>query len=268
MISLLKQCDDGWLTFIPDSVFETYSRYLKKTVEKNSEFKLYRYCGLYYFDDNSNQMKFSLDLEKLRFSSNGSLNDIFEGLPNSDYSMYSIEKCINKLSKTAYIKCFTETYQNNLMWAHYADSHKGVCIEYDIKRIDEESIIDNFFPVVYSKKRDVFVSEELLIDYFNGEKELDATRDAKGIFLKKADCWKYEKEWRACIMNVDNESASHIEISFPYVSAIYIGARTSQEDIERIKSKVAEFTDKYKCPIELYKMKLNETTYDLETFKL
>lgn len=41
---------------------------------------------------------------------------------------------ITKLLYNGYcIACFSSTYQNEPMWAHYADSEKGVCLQYKIK---------------------------------------------------------------------------------------------------------------------------------------
>ena len=52
-----------------------------------------------------------------------------------------------------------------LMWAHYADSHKGFCVEYDIPTPDEHNInlLQNLLPVIYSDER-VSVLNECLED--------------------------------------------------------------------------------------------------------
>lgn len=62
------------------------------------------------------------------------------------------------------VACFSETNVSSLMWGHYADSHKGYCLEYDFKRAfaeDDElctrfsfSDVNSAFlaPVVYSDK--------------------------------------------------------------------------------------------------------------------
>ena len=35
------------------------------------------------------------------------------------------------------------------MWSHYADSHKGFCIEYDYSQVDEETL--NKLPTTHKK---------------------------------------------------------------------------------------------------------------------
>ena len=41
----------------------------------------------------------------------------------------------DKIKNKTSIICLTEDYCINPMWAHYADNHKGVCIEYDFENI-------------------------------------------------------------------------------------------------------------------------------------
>lgn len=38
-----------------------------------------------------------------------------------------------KLSEPIGMLCFSADYKNSAMWGHYADSHKGVCIEFEFK---------------------------------------------------------------------------------------------------------------------------------------
>lgn len=45
----------------------------------------------------------------------------------------------NKTRKPHFvIGCFAQSYSDILMWAHYADSHKGCCIEFEVSHNDEE----------------------------------------------------------------------------------------------------------------------------------
>lgn len=33
------------------------------------------------------------------------------------------------------ICCFSDTYDNELMWAHYTDNYSGICVEYSTKQL-------------------------------------------------------------------------------------------------------------------------------------
>lgn len=49
---------------------------------------------------------------------------------------------ITKLLYNGYcIACFSSTYQNEPMWAHYADSEKGVCLQYKIRHNNGEKCL-------------------------------------------------------------------------------------------------------------------------------
>lgn len=267
MKRLINECDNGNFKFIEDLHFKNYGDYLIKTLKKEPEFKLYRYCGLHRYIEKENGVfskVFLEDLHTLYLSSNGNLNDIFEGIPDEGDSFLTPEKRLMVLSKTAYIKCFTEKNNNNLMWAHYADSYKGICVEYDIKRITDEEVLKSLFPVVYSKERDVFVSSDLLAAYFRGDKELLATKDSKGVFLQKLFDWRDEKEWRICKMNHSLSEEVGVKFEFPYISAIYTGIRTPKEDFDELKVLINKYEEKYNYKIKLYKMKMIDKTYDLE----
>lgn len=84
---------------------------------------------------------------------------------------------------TSAVTCFSEVHDHPLMWGHYADSHKGVCL------IFEEIVNDQVkwftFPVVYQKTR-----PRLNLTSFNNP---DVAMQA--MFLK-SDHWSYEHEQR------------------------------------------------------------------------
>ena len=44
------------------------------------------------------------------------------------------------------VACFSEVVDNMLMWSHYADGHRGFCLEYDTNH----EPFANAFPVTYS----------------------------------------------------------------------------------------------------------------------
>lgn len=83
--------------------------------------------------------------------------------------------------------CFTECKNSLLMWSHYANSHKGFCVEYDTNKIPQ-NIRRFFLPVVYQKQ------------IYNATHDLGNTRNNAFNFLFfKSKEWSYEKEWRIAI---------------------------------------------------------------------
>lgn len=85
------------------------------------------------------------------------------------------------------ITCFSENYKNTLMWAHYADSHKGIVLEFqkDINGLISRNIV----PVIYHSKHPVIN----VGDY----KQEEMLAIAYQLICAKGKDWKYEKELRA-----------------------------------------------------------------------
>ena len=80
------------------------------------------------------------------------------------------------------ICCFSKKWDNNLMWAHYADRHKGICIGFDTDLLKDEDI--EFYPINY-------VKEQLKVNVPCSDDDIIR------ILTTKGKDWKYEKEIRA-----------------------------------------------------------------------
>jgi hypothetical protein len=92
------------------------------------------------------------------------------------------------------VTCFSELYDHPLMWAHYAENHKGFCVEYDFTPMDTSSPDDkisasNFFvhAVSYVSKLPRIYSHEILFTPREAAKKMLAT---------KSYHWAYEQEYR------------------------------------------------------------------------
>ena len=146
---------------------------------------------------------------------------------------------IDKLRNSILIGCFASDYKNRLMWSHYADSHKGFCIEYDFSS-DEKSVIDMTpFPVIYSDKR---VKIPLKAAFDNTPKNIDeATAQIILSILTKDMAWQYEKEWRLIVPISDNPN-----VRMPAISCIYLGALCSDKN----KHKIISIANKLGIPVK------------------
>lgn len=76
-----------------------------------------------------------------------------------------------------------------LMWSHYGDQHKGVCIGYSVPH----SAADNLHKITYGGSR--LIEASTVAAMLNGD---DAARREvdKAVFTRKAEAWRYEREWR------------------------------------------------------------------------
>lgn len=102
----------------------------------------------------------------------------------------------NLIRKNVLVSCFFEgDTQNSLMWAHYANNHKGFCIEYELEESDPE--IFDFNRVNYVSSLPEIYATELL---FNPYETV-----ARIIYSKSIE-WSYEKEWRYVELYAEHEA--------------------------------------------------------------
>lgn len=79
------------------------------------------------------------------------------------------------------ILCLTPNWSNALMWSHYADHHRGICIGF---RSDSD-VFTTALKVVYRNEAPIVaVPTKFERDTYDK------------VFLTKAKCWEYEQEWR------------------------------------------------------------------------
>lgn len=176
-----------------------------------------------------------------------------------------IDEAVNNAKENALISCFSKRNNSILMWSHYANSHKGVCIEYE----RPDSI--DFKDVTYQQERPYIkmykaVSHAIALDIL-GKKETD---DETAIHLKetldpffiKSTDWSYEDEVR-CLYSKNklNDSIEYdgkryiLNMGFP--TAIYIGCKTAGDELDHLY-RLAENRG-----IPVYFMKKSEDTFDV-----
>lgn len=123
------------------------------------------------------------------------------------------------------ICCFTSIANNLLMWAHYAKSHSGCCLAFDLNGfIESTKHIDlSLIPVKYQK-------EFTTINYYTQNKRAIISWQT----LKSED-WAYEKEIRAIIVdNFINTAPLFLPTNVKLFKAIYLGCKINPEKKKEI----------------------------------
>jgi len=115
-----------------------------------------------------------------------------------------------------------ERWNCPLMWSHYADDHRGLCIEYDMT----DNTCKGLRPVEYRMPRSIKVSD--LIEW-KIKRSTSAERAIRKVFyFAKAPQWRYEREWRDVVSPVGSSPAP------AHVSSIYFGLRCDSSVITAI----------------------------------
>ncbi|OCR41995.1 DUF2971 domain-containing protein [Bacteroides fragilis] len=121
------------------------------------------------------------------------------------------------------ISCFSEADDIDLMWSHYANGHRGVCLKFDImKDLDFFSILAK---VQYKDELTFYCFSEVEDNLFQQ-------------YTTKAKSWNYEREIRILKTNTQPglmkfRKESLIEVSF--------GCRCSKENVESIKELLKQY---------------------------
>jgi hypothetical protein len=185
------------------------------------------------------------------------------------------------------ISCFSalDRYKNFNdiihIWSHYADHHKGFCIEYDLSPLKEPIcssfkeyaspkfmeerikvlILGGLFPVIYTANRVNIPKTKLDKIKITEIGELKHNSDIDSIlyktFIIKSAKWNYEKEWRLII---DGDVCKYYDnkIPFPYIKKIYLGCKMKPETID-IMIEIAE-----ELGVEIVMMKMDNNKFILK----
>lgn len=110
------------------------------------------------------------------------------------------------------------------MWAHYANCHKGFCIEYETPTYSNDSadIYHNLYPVVYTDSRKDL--SQLSINWnASGKMTNDELWDFyKYCLLSKSLDWKYQQEWRLLSCG-DLITDNNYNCRFFKIKKVYLG---------------------------------------------
>lgn len=137
--------------------------------------------------------------------------------------------------------CVSTKCDDILMWAHYADSHRGICLEFDgmsplMAHAQEVSYVDDRVPInPYKDSQDVMMSKAL---------------------LTKSRHWRYESEWRLCSYERGPGLASFRPQN---LTGIVIGAMASRATIDAVQ----QWQQQRRKPLNIYRAFISPNKFEL-----
>lgn len=176
------------------------------------------------------------------------LNDPFDCIVKLGNSDQSREEGIQRrVNGQAGVLSFSEKRDHILMWAHYANKHSGVCLEFNFNGWKRMPV--HLDRVEYRMERPLISPTDL--SNATSDRSLPGTSFGtkptiirepdllKKMAFTKHEDWKYEKEWRI-ICAFKNPSERYLK--FPreenVLNGIIFGLRTSDNDRQRIREAV------------------------------
>ena len=175
-----------------------------------------------------------------------------------DAAKFGMNKFYEKTSKEFGIFCLSEENLNLLMWSHYANSHLGFVVGFDMS--------SDFFSKGYSlpiwKPKKINYVSERPSKFFN-----EFSPDMKEFFYTKGDVWEYENEWRMIaplelpLAWVEEKPKGVHPLPKKSVSEVIFGARMSDEEVRLVCQIIKQQPD---CEhIRLQWALLHDSKYEL-----
>ena len=150
-------------------------------------------------------------------------------------------------------------YCNELMWAHYANCHQGVCIKYHFPCSLTQPDRGKDGVLCYFK--DVSYSSQDLLQY--SERDSINLYDA---FFLKGEKWKYENELRFLYFDIEGRHGFHSISAKNCIEAVYFGLKCPQDHRDKVreilKDRIHEKIDldgsRTRYPIKFYEMVIDK----------
>jgi hypothetical protein len=145
-----------------------------------------------------------------------------------------------ELGRTFGILCLSRNWDNLLLWSHYGDGHKGLCLGFDMKESD--AILD----VRYQPN--LLQADELRGVLGN---PAEALPFVQRLLATKHEIWNYEQEVRAFTKLIDppDECGRHF-FSFGIdlqLKEVIIGVRCCAERAASIRSLTKDYGEGVEC---------------------
>jgi hypothetical protein len=183
----------------------------------------------------------------------GIKTDLLEKFCKGDYGL----DMFNRNIEPFYTCSFSLAVNQTLMWSHYAENHKGVCLRYDFPETfsdNEDEIIDvskvSYEPNAITK----WLTDN--INLFDTDHKKFIINLLKTLLLSKAPLWAYEKETRIiCSIN------GLFEIPRETLTRVTFGLQTTKAD----KSLIRSIINKYYSDVKFAEVIRTDDDFGIDT---
>jgi len=178
------------------------------------------------------------------------MNDPFE-LIGSRWSDSNVEDLLAAHCESEYsAMCLSRDCTNPLLWAHYADKHRGLCLGFDIP--DDPNAVNQVILVAGREMQD----PEVLVSAIKARAPETAVNSAMRKLLVKHEGWRYEDEVRI----ITRSSVQYFKFDDDdfVLKQVILGARSGLS-----KRTILNRLQDYNHYVEILKAKLSEDTFQI-----
>ncbi len=149
--------------------------------------------------------------------------------------------------------CVSKSSLNELMWSHYADNHKGLCLGFEVK---EENIANSKDPrkspreMSYAGRGGAKLSDfyAAKIGVFGAEQSFN--RLIAACYFSKNPAWAYEEEIR--FLSIRRNGLLDLDANLVSVS---YGVRVDQNKIDLVRAVLPQNVREYRVTLEVDRLK-------------
>ena len=201
-----------------------------------------------------------------------SLTNIRKRYGNPDFFISMVPQVLEQARATQPICCFTETYDNPLMWSYYSASHRSFA--YAFRNRLEPNEESNFLlgRIKYLGERPVVRPSEVLRMMINNSWEISSQmsqllkvseeedkRLTDALVLSKSNHWQHEQEWR--YLQPTGTSPGYFGVDPYQFEGIIFGVNAEPKLIEFVRRSIGKRAG-------YWQLSLCETTYGLRKKRL
>ena len=200
------------------------------------------------------EAKWALDdirRRRLKLSKIDDMNDPYEwrGVRLDDkVSRSALAGTGEYLKATNGVVCFSLSWNNILMWSHYGDRHKGICLGFDVPDDDVGKV--------------EYVKNMLVAGDLQKASEEERSRIMEALFWVKYDGWSYEDEVRIHATREErNEETGAYFVNFDEnlrLKEIIAGARFSMT-----KGPIVDAIKGYSDDVKIVKARRSEQKFEI-----
>lgn len=167
----------------------------------------------------------------------------------------------NLIKKSSYIFSASKIFDDIVMWTHYAENHKGICIGYDDKIIDIK--MPDGINIVHDDNESVFTTVQYKNDSLILKQDSNGNFKVDEILRQKSTQWSYEEEVRIIAASSrTTKSGFSAKIDRASIKEVMIGANASEEFVEEIVH-ICQLVN-----ISVFRMAINHGEFKLMKFRL